>query len=164
MDPNPCNALPTCTTERLLAVADIIEHQPEKWEQMAHYFDDGGVGNDDNLDPADVAGLSTACGTTACIAGWGVVLNPDFTRLLGLTWTHAGAVSLGLREHLAKVLFDADLHGEPAEVAELLRHIAKVPMGQRTLIEVEKILPDDLRAVLRTSSQHYETVFEDIDE
>jgi hypothetical protein len=156
MDPNPCNALPTCTTERLLAVADIIEHQPEKWEQMAHYFDDGGVGNDDNLDPADVAGLSTACGTTACIAGWGIVLNPDFTRLMGLGWTDAGAVSLGLRHQLAAVLFDPDLHGKPAEVADLLRHIAKVPMGHRTLVEVEKILPDELRAVLRTSFTHPE--------
>jgi hypothetical protein len=147
--------LPTTTTERLLAVADIIEHEPEKWEQTAHYFANSET-NDDYVSPKDVAGREPLCDTTACIAGWGVVLNPDWTRVHGLSWNHAGAVSLGLRQQFANVLFAPDLRGEPAEVAELLRHIAKVPMGDRTLARVEAILPNDLRAVLRTSHEHPE--------
>jgi hypothetical protein len=148
------NQLPETTTDRLLAVADIIEHDPSKWEQMDHYYEDGDGRDDDYWEPADVAGRPADCGTTACIAGWGIALNPNYTRLLGLSWPHAGAVSLGLRDSLAHVLFDADLHGEPSEVAELLRHIAKVPMGDRTLGRVDDVLPDELRAVLRTSCAH----------
>jgi hypothetical protein len=147
--------LPTTSTERLLAVADIIEHEPKKWEQSDHYFANEQT-TDDFVEPYDVAGRPPMCSTTACIAGWGIVLNPEFTRLHGLSWNQAGAVSLGLRQQFAHVLFDADLHGEPAEVAELLRHIAKVPMGHRTLERVEEILPDELRAVLRTSISHPE--------
>lgn len=142
--------LPETTTERLLAVADIIELEPEKWEQSAWYFNDGEGRNCDVCSPASVAGDRPPCGTTACIAGWAVVLNPQFGALLGASWHMAGAVSLGLDHELALNLFDADLTGTPAEVADLLRHIAKLPAGKRTIGNLEAILPDKLVTVLRT--------------
>jgi hypothetical protein len=142
--------LPETTTDRLLAVADIIELEPEKWEQHHHYFHDGAEMDDDNTTPFEVAGRETLCGTTACIAGWAIVLNPQWQKLAGLSWHDAGLLSLGLADELAMDLFDCELRGEPTEVADLLRHIAKLPVGHRTVSEVEEILPDHLVTVLRS--------------
>jgi len=153
--------LPDNTTDRLLAVADIIEFTPEKWNQGVYYYGKAAYDNDDNRSPDHVAGREPGCGTTACMAGWGVILNPQWQRLTGLSWERAGQISLGLRRSLSYVLFDGGVEGDPADVADLLRHIAKLPESERTLEQVEMILPPRLLAVLQTSDVHPLRAYED---
>jgi hypothetical protein len=148
--------LPDNTTDRLLAVADQIETDPESWDQYTFFADHERDLDDDTQHPHEIAGRTPGCGTKACIAGWGVVFNPQWEKLLGETWDKAGSMSLGLDRYFADILFDADLKGDPTDVADLLRHIAKVPEGERTLEAVEEILPDRLIEVLRTSEEHPE--------
>jgi len=156
--------LPNNTTDRLLAVADVVEFTPQSWDQGVYYFVDDVENNDDSRGPGHVAGRPPACGTRACMAGWGVVLNPQWEKLTGLSWEMAGQVSLGLAWSLSYVLFDGGVSGDPADVADLLRHIAKVPEGERTLEAVEVTLPDRLRDVLRTSDVHPLRGYDDDDE
>ena len=87
----------------------------------------------------NVWGVREACGTTACIAGWQVILDPDYQpawRPIGgrpdlqdLTWardrdggTHdvdvAAARGLGLTAEQAEELFYADTLDEVWEVVE----------------------------------------------
>lgn len=149
----PATNLPDTTTDRLLAVADLIEFTPQRWEQRHHYFEDPDTpGRDDERTrPYEVAGAVVSCGTTACIAGWGVVLNPRFQTVVGLCWSEAGRDSLGLESDLADVLFDGSLKGEPSEVADILRYVAKHEEGERTLDAIEDDLPPRLVEVLQTS-------------
>lgn len=139
--------LPTSTTDRLLAVADIIEFHPERWNQTEWCEDTHG------REPSVQAAVGRAdemadCGTRGCVAGWAVMLTP--AGLLDLAdasaWSHAGRVALGLEHDLANSLFDPCFPADAELMAELLRYIAKVPEGRRTVEAVEAILPAYLKA------------------
>jgi hypothetical protein len=139
--------LPTNSTDRLLAVADIIELEPERYNQ-GDWWDDG-INDDDRspLMPWHIAGQGHACNTTACIAGWGVALCDESLPInMANPWEIAGAWALGLHMGLATALFDygtADRLGSNAEVADVLRRLAKIPEGERHYAEALKVLTDE---------------------
>lgn len=144
--------LPETTTERLLAVADIIECHPEQWDQEVWCDSEDGFELPVTKAAGQVDGL-LSCGTHACVAGWAVTLHPnatlaDWTSSEDASWLHAGRESLGLHPDLAKALFQYDVSASPADMADLLRHIAKVPEGERTFAAVEAILPDRLADII----------------
>jgi hypothetical protein len=139
--------LPTNSTDRLLAVADIIELEPERYDQH-EWWDDGidDVGRPTRM-PWHIAGQGHACNTTACIAGWGVALcDVEFPINQANPWEVAGASALGLHMGLATSLFEygvADRLGSNAEVADVLRRLAKLPEGERHYAEALKVLTDE---------------------
>lgn len=140
--------LPDTTTERLLMVADIIELTPERWHQNAWVRDDE---SDNDPPPSLYAGKANEhlCNSTACIAGWGVLLSPAgevFDQFCD--WESAGCRAFGIDPKLGWYLFDGDLKASPADVADVLRRIAKIPEGERTLERVMTELPDDLAMIL----------------
>ena len=140
--------LPTNTTDRLLAVADIIELNPDVYRQ-GQWWSRVADGDDEfNPDPGTVVGLGPVCGTVACIAGWGVALSTEipahFLRCEG-DWDNAGAYALGLDYELAEYLFECCVDtalGGNAEVADVLRRLAKLPLGERTIGRAREVLTD----------------------
>jgi hypothetical protein len=141
--------LPANTTDRLLAVADRIEFQPDTYFQGQWWRreDEDGV-IDYNPPPKAVVGVGHVCGTTACIAGWGVALATNIPAVFTATedsWDLAGAFALGLDFKLAERLFGMDTDvalGGSAEVADVLRRLAKLPLGERTEDGARKVLTD----------------------
>lgn len=139
--------LPTNSTDRLLAVADIIELEPERYDQ--HDWWDDGIEDDGLLPrmPWHIAGQGHACSTTACIAGWAVALCDESIPInMANPWEVAGASALGLGLGLATLLFEAgvaDRLGTHAEVADVLRRLAKLPEGERHYAEALKVLTDE---------------------
>ena len=144
-------SLPETTTDRLLLAADIIELTPERYDQRS--WVSTGELNDGPL-PCDVAGLANEhlCGSTACVAGWGVLLDPS-VGLHQVDWDAAGAHAFGLDIHLAAILFSEDLSAEPADVAEILRHLAKLGEGERSFEMVKRHLPRELVEMLEDGVQ-----------
>lgn len=132
------DALPTSTTERLLMVADIIEAQPQRYRQD-NWWSDGAFGLP-LPDPSTVYGRALAddCNTYACIAGWAVALTPRPKRVT--SWQEAGARALGLAAALANFLFSAHFEAPAAMVADMLRRMADVPEGERTLANMPAVL------------------------
>jgi len=126
-DNHPTGAtLPTTTTARLLAVADAIELHPDQWDQATWVG-----GREGTNDPATWQGHGAPeCGTTCCAAGWGVALTPLDVELPE-GWRDAGAVAYGLEQDLAKAIFAA--HYSPASMPDVLRLIAGIPEGRRTV-------------------------------
>jgi len=122
-------SLPTTTTERLFAVADLIEAHPDRWDQELW------TGGGEEAGPLDEEGRGGDCGGgTACVAGWAVRLTPAGT--LPETrdeWHDAGREVLGLSDNLAEVLFDAEF--APESMPGVLRLVATIPeaKGGRTL-------------------------------
>jgi len=118
--------LPTTTTARLRAVADLIEAHPERWDQELWT-------GEKKAGPLDEVGRGGDCGTTACVAGWAVRLTPTGTipPETEAEWEEAGRDALGLSDDLAWVLFDADF--APESMPGVLRLIATIPEGGRTL-------------------------------
>ncbi len=89
------------TSERLLAVADLIEAHPERWDQQTW----ADTSDDTPESPTGQVGRGPECGTTACVAGWAVRLSPSELIDGELDWEGAGAVALGLSPDLAKAIF-----------------------------------------------------------
>lgn len=133
--------LPTNTTDRLAAVADIIEFTPQRWDQST-WFENV---RDDHAWPALVIAVGWAeeedCGTAGCVAGWAVALCPEITH--AADWYEAGAEALGLDRELAEALFDGCLHArlDHLEMADLLRRLAKIE-GERTVGQAAEVLTD----------------------
>jgi hypothetical protein len=117
--------LPTTTTERLLAVADLIESHPTNYYQEVWW-------EDNDARPATVLGRGYQCDTVACIAGWAVALTPADWNYAGWEWTDAGSCSLGISVGLADRLFYGNFEAPVAEVVDILRRLAKLPEGERT--------------------------------
>lgn len=144
-------ALPETTTERLLAVADLIESEPERYDQT-FYFNT--AGNIDVLIEEVIAGQGyVVCESTACIAGWGVVLSPaaltaDYPKDGDDLWEVAGAEALGLEGTLAICLFDPTFRMPIPEVADILRRLAKIPEGDRDIRHAHEVLTDEQVHVL----------------
>jgi len=137
-------SLPTTTTERLFAVADLIEAHPDRWDQELW------TGGGEEAGPLDEEGRGGDCGGgTACVAGWAVRLTPAGT--LPETrdeWHDAGREVLGLSDNLAEVLFDAEF--APESMPGVLRLIATIPEGGRTLrAAIEAGMTDLRKAGLR---------------
>jgi hypothetical protein len=130
--------LPETTTDRLLAVADLIEFQPDHYDQEVWWADTGAT----NPEPYRVANRSRIdCGTTACLAGWGVALS-NWSELRSAAagvvhddaWTRAGAAAFGLSARFAERLFSSHTHeslGDVSDVADVLRRLAKLPEDRR---------------------------------
>ncbi len=116
--------LPQTTTERLLAVADLLESRPELWDQRTW-----GEDYEREMTPQDCAQLHV-CNTVACIAGWGVRYSP-VELVTDLSWSKAGAAAFGLSEDLADVLFMSTFY--PPSVPETLRQVASIKEGERGL-------------------------------
>lgn len=143
-------SLPDNTTDRLHLVADIVEltkwaYDQEHWFVSAEHEDPFprdilGRGFDWERDPH--------CGTYGCIAGWAVALTPELPDFVGRSWNTAGAIALGIKPVLATYLFRADLPLEPAEVADALRRLAKLPEGVRGCRRAADVLtPEQSKAI-----------------
>jgi hypothetical protein len=151
--------LPQTTTERLLKVAEIIETAPQAWRQStwAHLNEDELNEYErllDELDERDFDSIKFnqgrddhTCGTRCCIAGWGVRYTPKDVDLFGFGWSAAGRMAFGLDYSMAGYLFHdtfaADVDDSHVKVAHLLRKLAEVPEGQRTLDYVERLVGTD---------------------
>lgn len=137
--------LPDNTTDRLLAVADIIEFTPERWQQQV-WFNDG----EESYDfPALVIGRgSQECGTVGCVAGWAVALSA--LTPWGASFELAGAQALGITGYLADDLFDGGLALtlDHHEMADILRRLAKLPEGGRDIDAARTVLTAKQCAVL----------------
>lgn len=134
--------LPETTTDRLLAVAQIIEEHPEKWDQ--------GLWRGDCMVPDQAHGLGE-CGTTACVAGWAVTLTPKHVVLRGDYYGQMGADALGIEyAPLANRLFFSGTSGQringwrdaTPHMPDILRIIATFPEGERTYENVHEACLD----------------------
>jgi uncharacterized protein YjbI with pentapeptide repeats len=150
------------STERLRAVADLIEEDPERHQQNLWLLVDGSMLTYGQLTSAVDGGESEElvynpgwapaeeppvelhpCNTKGCIAGWGVAMTPLHDDALARAlervpastfdgWYAAGQAALGLEDDLASSLFHASYN--PANVSEMLRRIADIPEGERTTL------------------------------
>lgn len=141
------------TTERLLAIAEIIEAGDSRWDQDTwSEVSDKLDWDDERPEANDINIVSTthSCGAYGCIAGWGVAMSPP--ELFATTdnildpWTTAGTEALGVSRNLADFLFEGSL-GNDLQVADrcervgrMLRYIASFNEGDRdgTLIDACK--------------------------
>jgi hypothetical protein len=136
------------STERLRAVADLLEEEPHAYDQSVWLVVDEAYVSEELL--VDAVGGSKfgfgaePCNTRGCIAGWGITMTPaDDPGMIATReflaewiernepWEYMGAVALGLESDLAGAIFHASY--EPANMSEVLRKIATIPEGQRTL-------------------------------
>jgi hypothetical protein len=125
--------LPRNPTARLRAVADIIEQHPEKHDQNSFTSEDAPW-----YSTYEAAGSASEvrCGTTACVAGWAVLLTPksqtdEFTD----DWSDDGAKALGLDDDLASEIFYGWSNRQRRWIPDWLRALADIPTGKRTLDE-----------------------------
>lgn len=120
------------TKDRLFLVADVIELNPENYDQgVWSYSRSQGA-----MPISDHAG-DFSCRTYACVAGWAVHCSPKDEMLAGEdSWVDAGARQLGLSHTLAAYLFDEGCRGD---MPQALRLIAMLP-EPRTLVEADKVL------------------------
>lgn len=131
-------SLPQTTTDRLLAVADIIDLTPERWDQAVWFTCDL-----DEPQPPDVVGRGMNCNSVGCIAGWAVALTPPSSRnAFWKSWDVSGRHALGLTQGLAFPLFRGDLPMLADDVADVLRRLAKLPDGERDLAGARSVLTD----------------------
>lgn len=144
--------LPTTTTERLLAVADVIE-QAEAWDQGDWFtltpteIKDWAELYEENSSSSFVVfhqgRNDPECGTKCCVAGWAIRFTPKDVDLPGCPG-EAGAVALGFSPYLAEAVFDGGLggdldHGVAAyHLAEVLRAFAGVEEADRTVATLLK--------------------------
>jgi hypothetical protein len=129
-------SLPETTTDRLLAVADIIDLTPERWDQ-AYWF----LIDDDEPNLRELIGQGHRCGSVGCIAGWAVALTPrSAANGYWLSWDVAGRHALGLHMSLAVQLFRGELPLGAADVADVLRRLAKLPESERGLAGAKSVL------------------------
>lgn len=119
------------STERLLAVADIVEANDERWEQ-------GEWSAITNYDPTKIHERHT-CGAYGCIAGWGVAMTPKSAPIDIYThWREAGSIALGVDASLCADLFSGYLADDlrpdvrRRRVAKALRWLATLPEEERT--------------------------------
>ena len=136
-------SLPDNTTDRLLAVADIIEFTPERWDQDTWFR------NRELLDPLPTAVIgrgAVKCGTTACVAGWAVALSSEVKNFW--PWEYAGADALGLAYDMANDLFRSSLPLNATELADVLRRLAKLPEDERTYDGAKEVLTSGQYAVV----------------
>lgn len=127
------------TTERLLALADAIEQHPEYHNQGAWVKDpDRLIENPMGFKGKGIYG----CGTTFCIAGGLVLLTPDGEDFgygttddegvrVAYDWAYAGQLAGGLEPDLADAIFSPEY--KPDDMPSVLRIIASVPEGERTV-------------------------------
>lgn len=128
--------LPLTTTDRLLAVADIIEFEPEKYDQEYYAYEQGN-NHREEPDVLGVAGLGSACGSVCCVAGWAVHLTPREQIHPAHDFEEAGAIGLGLTIDCASELFDGE-NPHVFEMPELLRRLSKCD-EPRTLTDYQTI-------------------------
>jgi hypothetical protein len=128
--------LPETTTDRLLAVADIVDLTPERWDQCFWFLCELA-----EPQPNEVAGRGVTCDSVGCIAGWAVALTPSTERTkYWRTWDIAGKHALGLSEDLSFPLFRAELPMGAGDVSDVLRRLAKLPERERNLAGAETVL------------------------
>lgn len=139
------------STALLLHVADVIERQPDGYDQGAwlDVRDDAEVGHDvrsvvwavlgpmELLDIIEQGLIPEECGTTCCIGGHAIVAAPERVRALPemtrSSFVHTTAALFDLDYDTAHAL-TTDLLGEnPMEVANLLRQLADILAEQRAI-------------------------------
>jgi hypothetical protein len=139
-------SLPETTADRLLAVADIIDLTPDRYDQTFWFAigDDGDPGAGTEANPPDVVGRGIKCDSVGCIAGWAVALTPrSGQNAFWRSWDVAGRHALGLTEGVSLRLFRADLPMTAEEVADVLRRLAKLPELERNLAGAKSVLTDE---------------------
>jgi hypothetical protein len=125
-------------------IADIIEENPERWNQDS-WIDNETGWIDSNNSAIIYNGTEYQCGTTQCVAGWAVLLNHEGLSEDGSTdgalcfnddyvisrfscedWISVGARVLGLSEKDAAILFQVtDIeYPERFDMPRVLREIA----------------------------------------
>lgn len=125
--------------QRLLEVADRIEQKPDHFD-MCTFFAGPTYSNqwgsapekDQTLLPQLVTAigcdiLADVCGTTACVAGWAMILHRDEVDH-HRSFPVNGADILGLDPEEASWLF-YDLDGEAHQVAQAIRVLADQGLG-----------------------------------
>lgn len=103
-------------TELMLQVADFIESHPEQHDQKNWFVDKkGGLVKY----PTTTEIPEDRCGTTACVAGWAVVLS----GIRCTYWWDGGRDVLGITQDEANFLFSCSLTTD--QVLEALKLFAK---------------------------------------
>lgn len=120
--------LPLTSSARLRVIADIIERKPGVFD-MDSYLNASDMDEEEGLRGGVrfTAGKAkeVSCGTTACVAGWAVLLAPPSQRQdLNSDWDKAGGKLLGLSYDAACSLFYS---GNRDVTPELLRELARMP-------------------------------------
>jgi hypothetical protein len=91
-------------TDLMRQIADAIELFPDHFDMSSYYSDHGSA-----CDCDDCCARGGVCDTTACIAGWAVILDQGerltAARRTSLDWFAEGRHALGLTPDEADVLF-----------------------------------------------------------
>lgn len=124
--------LPQNTTNRLLAVAEIVETEG-RWNQRSWGYDYAYAPTALYESPWKKMAGKADCGSSACMAGWGVRLSPASlfdSNVQVDCWACAGLVAFGLEANLT-CIFSQDYR--PTEPGTVLRILATLIEGERTL-------------------------------
>lgn len=130
----------------LYEVADYIEAHPESHDQFSWFYVD--PARDVNYGAVRQLSELWDCGTRACIAGWGCLLNGDKV-ILDAYGNHVEPKEGGNREHVAeraRELFDLD-----DDESDVLFDGDWCPSGELTVSEALRAIADgaDPRDVTR---------------
>jgi len=155
--------LPTNTTDRLLALADLTETTPELLDQKVWVDEESCISGNWSV-PADWIGKRHLCDTAGCIAGNAVMLTPpEQARDLPADWHDAGQMALGIGGVLAIALFESDLPMTHPQIAQTLRALATLPEGKRTLDGAATVLDPRLYDLLLGDEEEEEEEEEEED-
>ena len=132
------------TAARLLAVAEQIEDDPDRFDMDAWATDEQG---DDTYDePQEISGVaSNFCGTSCCIAGWLVCFTPA-GEVTETWWEEAGRRAAGFLDQwgdpLGREVFKR-FETTPVQAVRRLRALATIP-APRTLHDARQLDGFDL--------------------
>ena len=127
------------TAARLLAVAEQIEDDPDRFDMDAWALDE--EGHDTIDEPDEISGVaSNFCGTSCCIAGWLVCFTPA-GEVTETWWEEAGRMAAGFLDQwsdpLGREVFK-QFETTPVQAVRRLRALATIP-APRTLHDARQL-------------------------
>ena len=127
------------TAARLLAVAEQIEDDPDRFDMDAWALDE--EGHDTIEDPQEISGVaSNFCGTACCLAGWLICFTPA-GEVTDRSWEGASSRAAGFLDQwsypLGREVFK-QFETTPVQAVRRLRALATIP-APRTLHDARQL-------------------------
>lgn len=134
------------TAARLLAVAEQIDNDPDRFDMDAWALDE--EGHDTIDDPQEISGVaSNFCGTACCLAGWLICFTPA-GEVTDRSWEGAGRMAAGFLDQWSDPLGGEvflQFQTTPVQAARRLRALATIP-APRTLEDARQLDGFDLNS------------------